>query len=161
MNILTNAIDALINQAVVQQFTQDFRGTLPPNTQEKPRIEITTEVCSHKASQPGISDSRWISIRIADNGPGMSPEVQQQILESFSVEKRSAKETSLSVSYQIVTAKHGGKLRMRSRSVCPEGYSRNVCPEGGSPQAYAAPNNSSGEAKPGNGTEFEILLPLV
>ncbi|MBD1892660.1 ATP-binding protein [Coleofasciculus sp. FACHB-SPT9] len=170
MNILTNAIDALINQAVVQQFTQDFQGTLPPNIQEKPRIEITTEVCSHKASQTGISDSRWVSIRIADNGPGMSPEVQQQILESFSVEKRSAKETSLSVSYQIVTAKHGGKLRMRSRSVCPlgnslsvcpEDYSRSGCPESGSPQGYATPSNSSGEPKPGIGTEFEILLPLV
>lgn len=115
MNILTNAIDALLNLAVVQHFSQDFGRILQPEPTKKPRIEITTQIRSQKLNKPGSSDTRWVSIRIADNGPGMSPEVQQQVLESFSVERRAAKETSLGVSYQIVTAKHGGHFLFQSQ----------------------------------------------
>ena len=45
----------------------------------------------------------------------MSPEFQQQIKESFSVKKRADKETSLAVSYRIITARHGGKLNFYSQ----------------------------------------------
>lgn len=114
MNILTNAVDALIDQAIRQELAIEFgsQGILAPS--QKPRIEITTQVCSAK-SVMAASGTRWVSVRIADNGPGLSPERYQQILESFSVEKRAAKETSLSVSYQIVTARHGGKFEVRSQ----------------------------------------------
>ena len=44
----------------------------------------------------------------------MSPNKYKKIIESFSTEKRALKETSLAVSYQIVTGKHGGAFRMRS-----------------------------------------------
>ncbi|GAB4462828.1 MAG: hypothetical protein OHK0037_14380 [Elainellaceae cyanobacterium] len=81
-------------------------------------------------------DGRWVSVRIIDNGPGLSPEAQQRILESFTIERRAAKETSLSVSYQIVTAKHGGQFRLTS------------------------PALFSTDSPTGIGTEFEILLPL-
>jgi signal transduction histidine kinase len=151
MNILTNAIDALIEQATRQELTRTLGHsesveTIIPEAL-KPRITITTEVRSlysvaetadanlvssnQNGSEPlsqfpaGI---RWVSIRIADNGPGLLPEQYRQILDSFSISKRAAKETSLAVSYQIVTAKHGGKLNLKSQ--------------------------------PGVGTEFEILLPL-
>lgn len=77
---------------------------------------------------PAAPDSRWVTIKIADNGPGMSPQKLQKLL-AFSTEKRQEKETSLAVSYWIVTAKHGGQFHVRSQ--------------------------------PGEGTEFEILLPLV
>jgi signal transduction histidine kinase len=129
MNILTNAIDVVINQAVGQKFSQEFKGIGHSKTHYKPQITITTEVCTRKSKYPSFPDTRMVSIRIADNGPGMSLEQQQQILESFSVEKRAAKETSLAVSYQIIRAKHGGELSVRSQ--------------------------------PGEGTEFEILLPLI
>lgn len=136
MNILTNAMDALLNQAVRQTVANELGKPFPTQWQSlhiKPQITITTQIRPQSANpdQP-ISNSRWISIRIADNGPGLTPEIYRQILESFSIEKRVTKETSLSLSYQIVTAKHGGKLLVRS------------------------PHPSSD-----TGTEFEILLPLV
>ncbi len=133
VNILTNAIDALINQSLNRKFAIEFREAgmafPPPTRTHKPRIEISTRVCSFSAIHSEETYARAVSIRIADNGPGISAEKQGQILKSFSIEKRVEKETSLAVSYWIVTAKHGGKFEMRS--------------------------------VPGAGTEFEILLPLV
>lgn len=115
MNVLTNAVHALINEAVSQEFAKEFRGTGVTDLTRKPRIEITTKVGSSPPSELEKTQTRWVSIVIADNGPGMSVEKQQKILESFSTEKRAEKETSLAVSYQIVTAKHGGQLIMRSQ----------------------------------------------
>lgn len=105
MNILSQAVDVLLDEAVRLQFYSSF-GERPKKI---PRIEITTAVVSQAV------DSRWVSIRIADNGPGISEEFQQQIIESFSTEKRADKETSLAVSYRIITAKHGGKFNFRSQ----------------------------------------------
>jgi signal transduction histidine kinase len=141
MNILSNAVDALLNQAISQQLDLDFnpmqrRGTAVPTF--KPTIEIRTQVRLLPSADGATS--RWVSICITDNGPGLSPEVHQQILDSFSVKKRAAKETSLAVSYQIITAKHGGKLEVRSPVQAPPGTT--------SPPAEGA------------GTEFEILLPF-
>lgn len=113
MNILTNAVDALLNNAVTLEFARDFACEKMTNRQ--PKIEITTQVFSIKKSKQTAGDNRWVSIEIADNGPGLSPNKLKLILESFSVEKREEKETSLAVSYQIVTAKHGGELKVRSQ----------------------------------------------
>ncbi|MEB3337518.1 MAG: ATP-binding protein [Leptolyngbyaceae bacterium] len=139
MNILINAVDVLIDPAVRQKMKPEFRNpTLNPEQENlhQPRIEITTKVCSLNSPTSSTPSNRWVAIFIADNGHGMSPELQKQILESFSIKKRAAKETSLSVSYQIITAKHGGKLNLRSPWI-PEGKSEAI-----------------------TGTEFEILLPL-
>ena len=107
MNLLGQAVDVLLDEAVRQQFNL--------NTNHKPKIEITTEVISQSATNPDAPDSRWVSIRIVDNSPGIPLELQQQIIESFSVEKRANKETSLAISYQIITAKHGGKFNLNSQ----------------------------------------------
>ncbi len=53
-------------------------------------------------------------IRIADNRPGMPQELQQQIIESFSLETKNSKNTSLAVSYRIKIVRHGGKLNFHS-----------------------------------------------
>lgn len=113
MNILTNAVDALLNQAVTLEFVGSFAGE--GRTNRQPRIEITTQVFSIKRSKQDLRDNRWVSIKIADNGPGLSRKKLKIIKESFSVEKREEKETSLAVSYQIVTAKHGGEFQVRSQ----------------------------------------------
>lgn len=110
MNIFSESIDSLLNEAIRQQFHQDSL-----NTAEQPRIEITTKVISQAATKAEAPDSRWVLICIADNGPGMSLQLQQQIIESFSVQKRADKETSWSVSYRIITARHGGKLNFHSQ----------------------------------------------
>lgn len=86
MNILANAIDALENQ---------------PN----PQITITTQ-----------TQDDQVNIRIADNGPGMPPDVQAQIIDPFFTTKAVGKGTGMgmSISYQIITEKHGGQLLFAS-----------------------------------------------
>lgn len=119
MNILSRSLDTLLNQAVSQQLDLELKVN---RNQEgklarvpKPAIAITTRVCSLEAN--ANQNLRWVGIGIADNGPGLSAQTQQQLQESFSVKRRTEKETSLAVSYQIVTAKHGGQFRVRSRGV--------------------------------------------
>jgi signal transduction histidine kinase len=129
MNLLSNAIDALINQIVSQQVDQEQPVPNRKMGTADPAIIITTQMRSIP-SAPGES-TRWVSICIADNGPGLSAEAQQRLRESFSIKKRTEKETSLAMSYQIVTARHGGRLEFHSPA-----------------------RNSD------RGTEFEILLPL-
>jgi len=146
MNILSNCLDSLLLEAASQKVDLEVRRHYTqPNysTSIKPTIEITTEICSLPTD--GDAKTRWISIRIADNGPGLSHEAQRQLLESFSVKRRTEKETSLSVSYQIVTAKHGGKFKVRSHNFANQELS----------QGAIAP------ASPTTRTEFEILLPLT
>ncbi|GAB4383700.1 MAG: hypothetical protein Kow00121_46030 [Elainellaceae cyanobacterium] len=139
MNILSNATYALLKQVVRQELANEFNYesySAPLQTKLKPCITITTYVRTLSSEINAINPSpRWVSICIADNGPGLSLDKQQQILDSFSIEKRADKETSLAMSYQIITAKHGGKFYMRSPA----------CNAGGT----------------GIGTEFEILLPLI
>lgn len=141
INILTNAVTVLLNQAVRQELTREWN--LQAKEQQpllaKPQITITTEVRDYRAEEGSTASSqRWVSIRIANNGESLSPEQQQQILDSFSIERRTTKETSLAVSYQIVTAKHGGRFYLRS------------------PLTPAFPPQTEA-----SGTEFEILLPLI
>ncbi|MEH2412162.1 sensor histidine kinase [Nostoc sp.] len=110
MNIFSEIVDTLLNEGVRQQLHLEDTKTV-----QKPRIEITTEVISQQASNPDAPDSRWVLIRIADNSSGMSQELQQQIIESFSFERKTGKNTSLAVSYRIITARHGGKLSFNSQ----------------------------------------------
>ena len=76
-------------------------------------------------------NNAWIAIRIADNGPGIPPEIQRRIFDTFFTTKPAGKGTGLglAITHQIVTEKHKGKLNLHST--------------------------------PGTGTEFEILLPLI
>ncbi|BAY68989.1 sensor histidine kinase [Anabaena sp. FACHB-709] len=110
MNILSHAVDSLLDETVRRQLQPDSGQSV-----KQSNIEITTEVISQAATRPNEPDSRWVSICVADNGTGMSEELQQQIRENFSIEKRTEKETSLAVSYRIITARHGGKLNFSSK----------------------------------------------
>ncbi|MGF1981025.1 MAG: hybrid sensor histidine kinase/response regulator [Nostoc sp. CmiSLP01] len=89
MNILANAIDAL-------------EETLPPN----PQIRIQTAIVDQQ-----------IVIRIADNGVGISPEVQQKLFDYLFTTKVLGKGTGigLSISRQIVEDKHRGRLSFMSQ----------------------------------------------
>jgi signal transduction histidine kinase len=116
MNILSNAIDALLNQAIDREFTSKFQGSQKlSQSARKSRIEITTQLGSPDENESQQPQPRWVTIQIADNGPGMSPEILEATVESFSVQRRAQKETSLAVSYWIVTARHGGRFRLRSQ----------------------------------------------
>jgi signal transduction histidine kinase len=136
-NIITNAADALVLQAVSQEYNRTIKRAKSDLQFLQPRLTITTQVLSSPTSDQENINERWVEIIIADNGLGLTPEAKENILESFSVEKRTAKETSLAVSYQIITAKHGGQIKIESRSIA-EGY---------------PPEET--------GTEFQIFLPLA
>ncbi|MEM1308344.1 MAG: ATP-binding protein [Cyanobacteria bacterium P01_H01_bin.153] len=100
MNILVNAIDALaeVNAGQTDQEIRDHHG----------QITIRTSVV----------DSKWVEVTIIDNGPGMPQSIQEQIFNPFFTTKPVGKGTGMgmSISYQIVTEKHGGKLKCFSES---------------------------------------------
>lgn len=91
MGLLTNAIDALDVSA---------------EEQKTPQIRITTR----------LVQSNWVRIAIADNGPGISPDIQKRIFEPFFSTKPIGKGMGLglSICYQIVTQQHRGQLKFRS-----------------------------------------------
>lgn len=90
MNILDNAIDALASYR---------RGSRPP------QIRIATEYVT------GEGDPHVV-IRIADNGAGMSAEVQALVFDPFFTTKPvgQGQGLGLTVAYQIVVQQHGGRL---------------------------------------------------
>ncbi len=115
MNILSNAIDALDDRK------REWAMGNGKNDQLKvPKIHILTE----------LADKNTVRIRIADNGLGMNPEVQQKIFDPFFTTKPVGSGTGLglSISYQIVVDKHKGRL---------------IC-----------------DSTPGQGTEFVIEIPM-
>ncbi|MDZ7962837.1 MAG: MASE1 domain-containing protein [Aulosira sp. DedQUE10] len=91
MNILVNAIDALEERKI----------------QNAPhQITIRTDVI----------DATWLEIAIADNGIGIPSNIQQRIFDPFFTTKPIGKGTGMgmSISYQIITENHNGKLDCRS-----------------------------------------------
>ncbi|BAY93172.1 MULTISPECIES: trifunctional serine/threonine-protein kinase/ATP-binding protein/sensor histidine kinase [unclassified Tolypothrix] len=109
MNILSNAIDAL------DDYTHKDNSV-----RQNPQIRIHTE----------LKDTNTLRIRIADNGHGMTAQVQQKIFDPFFTTKPIGSGTGLglSISYQVVVDKHKGLL---------------MC-----------------DSTPGIGTEFVIEIPI-
>ncbi len=97
MNLLANAIDALTEYK-------------PADANWQPQIEIATQRLEDYDGEPGIA------IRIADNGPGIPPDIRDRIFENFFTTKPVGKGTGLglSISHQIVTQKHQGELRLHT-----------------------------------------------
>lgn len=102
MNILSNAIDAVQIDAV--QIEPLASESTPQHRPQ--RITIRTACLG----------DRWAEIAIADNGSGMSADVQQQIFNPFFTTKPIGQGTGLglAISYQIVAERHGGKLECQS-----------------------------------------------
>lgn len=98
MNLLVNAIDAL---------EERDRDRSPEAIQQNPStIGITTEVTKKDR----------VTIRIADNGPGIPKKARRRLFEPFFTTKPTGKGTGLglAISYQIVVEKHKGKLECHS-----------------------------------------------
>ncbi|MFB2971399.1 GAF domain-containing protein [Aerosakkonema sp. BLCC-F183] len=114
MNLLSNAIDAL----------EELENAKVPTLEGfNPTIRICTQML-----QPG-----YVTVRIADNGPGISPPVRARLFDAFFTTKPVGRGTGLglSISYQIVVEKHRGALWCESElgkgsefwievPVCPE-----------------------------------------
>jgi len=110
INIINNAIDAL----------ESYNASLSTNGRGAMAIVISTE-----RIHPD-----FVTITIADNGPGISNEVKQRIFDPFFTTKPIGKGTGLglSISYEIIVQKHKGSIECIS--------------------------------EPGKGTKFIINLPL-
>ncbi|HEY9695420.1 MAG TPA: CBS domain-containing protein [Oculatellaceae cyanobacterium] len=118
LNILSNAIDALeiryksrvVRQLLTTSVQQAHGGGLETQMEMAdglPWIRISTEVLANN----------WIAIRIADNGSGMSEEICKRLFDPFFTTKPvgEGQGLGLSISYQIVTEKHGGQIRCISQ----------------------------------------------
>jgi signal transduction histidine kinase len=95
MNILANAVDALED---VWQQGKRVNNSLA--------INICTEMSSPKD----------VTIRISDNGIGMTDEVRQRIFDCLFTTKALGKGTGLglAIAYQIIVEKHGGEIKVNS-----------------------------------------------
>jgi signal transduction histidine kinase len=94
MNILANALDAMEERNAKRSYQQ-----------------VKTDP-SHITIRTSVINSQWVQIAIADNGPGIPDAIQKQIFNPFFTTKPVGKGTGMgmSISYQIITEKHGGKL---------------------------------------------------
>ncbi|MEM8640226.1 MAG: ATP-binding protein [Cyanobacteria bacterium P01_G01_bin.54] len=92
MNILVNAIDALEDPSVNNRSAE---------------IRLKTAF---------LTDQQQVQVSIIDNGPGIPPEIQHQIFDPFFTTKPIGQGTGLgmSISYQIITEKHNGRLHCTS-----------------------------------------------
>src|SRR5919202_203133 len=143
MNLLSNAIDVL-EESVVRVQSSGLSDTTAENKQRatvfNPMIRIRTEVIQSSASQSDRTASQQktnrdpldstiqskspddkgcashLVIYIADNGSGITTDLQHQIFNPFFTTKPPGKGTGLglSISYQIVVNRHKGHLFCRS-----------------------------------------------
>ena len=93
MNILVNALDALEERDRQRESQESY--------EHPSQIRISTEF-----------ETDWVRVIIEDNGPGIPEPVQSRIFDPFFTTKPIGKGTGLgmSICYQIVTEKHGGRL---------------------------------------------------
>lgn len=151
MNILSNAIDALLEQEAKlssSEITLDGREpdhvgvSMVSSGRWQPEIHIKTrclaELPGSERSHPSHS-GQWISIRIRDNGPGIPADIQPKIFEDFFTTKPAEEGTGLGlpIAAKIVEERHQGYLKLTSPCIF-----------------------NQGEGARG-GTEFEILLPVM
>ncbi len=94
MNILSNAIDALDDQ----------------NHQRSPADAIAHP--SIITIQTRVTTPGFVTIQIADNGPGIPDAVQKRLFDPFFTTKTVGKGTGMgmSISHQVITERHKGRL---------------------------------------------------
>ncbi|MGC1218479.1 MAG: GAF domain-containing protein [Phormidesmis sp.] len=96
-NQLNQVFTHLINNAL---------DALERSAQQPKRLTITTQ-----------QEDSQVIIRIADSGPGISQKIRHKIFDPFFTTKAVGEGTGLglSISYQIITARHRGKLECHTK----------------------------------------------
>lgn len=100
------------------------------DTDYQPRIEVKVALDKGQSSTPSEGSGEAITISIADNGEGMTEEVQQKLFENFFTTKPVGEGTGLgmAITRDIIENEHGGTITFHS--------------------------------EPGQGTEFTISIPV-
>ena len=79
--------------------------------EEKPEV-----ICTTRSTPPLRGDKGGVQITISDNGPGIPKHIRDKIFQPFFTTKATGEGTGLglSLSYDIVTKGHGGKLSVKT-----------------------------------------------
>ena len=116
MNLLTNAIDALEDDAQANGIWQ-IVNEKPLWTRKDGKVSkilIQTEILADSQNSDQLCDR--LIIKISDNGNGIPDELRNRLFDLFFTTKPVGKGTGLglSIAYQIITENHGGKLSFSS-----------------------------------------------
>ncbi len=100
VNLLRNAVDALAAAAPANGFN--------PPTPRTPTITVAATI-THRDGR------EWVSLTIADNGPGIDPEILGRLFEPFASTRLDAKGTGLGLAVsEGIIREHGGVLLARN-----------------------------------------------
>ena len=105
INLLNNAFDA------VQMRSKATEGAYTPTVTVSTRqVDRSQEAGQQEPTR------RYVEIRVQDNGPGISEDIKDKLFEPFFTTKPTGSGTGLglSMSYDIVTKGHDGRLRVES-----------------------------------------------
>ena len=110
LNLINNAF-----YSVAEKSKQNIQGY-------KPEVIVTTRRTSnteHRTSntKPSPSGNLSVEICVKDNGNGIPDEIKDKIFQPFFTTKPAGQGTGLglSLSYDIITKGHGGKLKVETR----------------------------------------------
>jgi PAS domain S-box-containing protein len=101
MNLVLNAAEAI----------GEAEGRIHVTTETR---SVTREQLAASLAAPGVSEGRFVALRVADDGPGMDPGIRGRIFEPFFTTKFAGRGLGLAASLGIVRA-HRGALRVDSR----------------------------------------------
>jgi signal transduction histidine kinase len=126
LNLLTNALDSLDGGGIVRVHLE--------SSGDGPNLESSGDCPDFRGHRPGTAAQQWSAmvdengtvplksgyavLTVADNGCGMTPDVQEHLFEPFFTRRRGGQGIGLglSITYRII-ADHGGAIEAHSAGV--------------------------------------------
>lgn len=106
-------------------------------------LDAVKEVSSGAVTLTTDADGHWVSFTVADNGPGVAPEIVGRLFEPYATTKSSGTGLGLAIA-QRIAYEHNGELSYIGASANGKGaVFRLVLPVEGPPPASEAPPSSS------------------
>jgi len=120
INVIPQDIGRVILNLITNAF---YAAPLPPeggfkdpNYVHKPMVIVKTSLIPPSEASPEFSVGGRAFISVCDNGPGIPSHIMDKIFQPFFTTKPTGQGTGLglSMSYEIVTKGHGGKLKVEN-----------------------------------------------